>query len=765
MKTFIKLCFSVIHKNKGFTAGIFIMSALSAAIAFLGANLGPSGTDTVTRFISESGTPDAVYTCDPLPETVRSGIEAVPGVSGAFPAFIFDTNMETEDGHLYSVRVFHRDPDTPFRHAFYEKAVPRGTEPSVYVSLEFAEYNGLRPGDRIRLNTPLGDKDVEVAAIVSNPETMSCVRDDMSAYESYQFGYLYLDADGPDGLVPMNGQANQWLIYFDDGLTSDEQKNCMSQIRDVLGSHILSESLTEESDALASIRDDLHTISVLCSFIPGIIWLITLGFNFIFIKIIVENQRKTIGMLRALGFSIRRVVLIFISYTVMINLPAVLCGTFGGVKLLRLCLGLIASGEGIPDISVTIRPLLTALMLFVVFVIGIAAALFSAGTISRIDPSEAYTGEESLFPEPPKFIGRLRADAFFKISAVSLIRNYKRQIVGTLCITACIISMCVGFEGYLTIGHPIDAVYGGRYRYDLAVRGIGGTDIDEMIEQVTGVALWEPCTVFSADMKGKNVRVATLNPADELTVAEDAAGNRLTPADGVIIDEMSSIIHDIAVGDLIELGGYTLPVTGIAREILYPVMYISPETGAAMGHGEPNCVLLKTEDPSRLSEAERQITAISNSAYLVSLASQKEDIRNGFMAMRTIMLVFALLAFCIGSLLVLNISIIDFNENRFRYAALRALGTPVRRLGTVALTQNLFRVILGILLACPLCRVCVTVLLKLLSGASQQYVPVRYTACLILACVFPLIYILFGTVLSLRRIRTMDFCSVMNETE
>ena len=168
---------------------------------------------------------------------------------------------------------------------------------------------------------------------------------------------------------------------------------------------------------------------------------------------------------------------------------------------------------------------------------------------------------------------------------------------------------------------------------------------------------------------------------------------------------------------------------------------------------------------NKLDDVEQQITEICNTAYFSEFASQKENIRSGFVPMRAIMLVFAILAFCIGSLLILNITVIDFNENRTRYATLRALGTPVRRMGVISAVQNLIRVLLGIVIACPLCYVCVSVLLQLLSGASQQYVMVKYTGCLILSCLISFLYVLFGTVISLAKIRKMDFCSCLNEME
>lgn len=177
MKTFVKLCISIIRKNKGFTAGILIMSVLSVAIAFLGANFGPSSEDTIMRFLSESCTPDAIYVTEPLPENILEAIKEIGGVRHVSPGFLYDTNIETENGSLFSVRVFRTESDPIFINTVHEEAAYDGPDPQAAISSEFAEYNQIRAGDRIRMDTPLGKKDVVVSSVISNPQTIECSKD------------------------------------------------------------------------------------------------------------------------------------------------------------------------------------------------------------------------------------------------------------------------------------------------------------------------------------------------------------------------------------------------------------------------------------------------------------------------------------------------------------------------------------------------------------------------------------------------------------
>lgn len=765
MKTFVKLCCSIVRKNKVFTAGIFIMSVFSVAIAFLGANFVTSISDTLMGFIKESGMPDAVYTTDVMFDDSIESVKNTDGVSGVYGRFIYDTNIESGDGNLYSVRIFRTNNDAPFKNSIYEKSFVYGDKPKAAINRKFAEHNNIHPGDVFTIYSPTGNKDIVIESVISNPETLSCEKDDMSSYEGYQFAYIYMSYDEFNEIFPMAGYSNQLMVYFDEGLTLEEQKACMPEIRKVLGEHVISEVFIEESEALNTIRDDINTISVICRFIPCIVWIISLGFNFIFIKIIIENQKKTIGVLRALGFTIKKSVMVFVSYTVIVNIPAVLLGSFTGSLILRYCTALMADSEGIIESVITVDPILSFGMIIIAFLIGIAAALLSSRAISKIDPAEAYDGALYSFYEVPKCITDINTDAFFKISIVSVLRNYKRQIIGALCIAACIITMCVGFEGVMTIGNPINAVYGGRYRYDLYVRNIDDESVLKITEKIKDVEVFEPAAIFTADMFGSKVKVSTLDEESELTIVTDADGNRIFPKDGVIIDEMTSKAENINTGDYVELDGYRLKVTGIAREILYIVMYISPDTAAKMGYNESNCIMLRLAENADIDDVEQEITEINPNSYFAELSSQKDNIRNGFVTMRTVMFAFAVMAFVIGSLLIINITIIDFNENRYRYSILRALGAPVRRIGVVAAVQNISRVFLGIITSCPLCYICVSVLLKLLSGRSQEYVMVKYIWCFVAACLVSFLYVLIGMCISLVKIKKMNFTSSLNEME
>lgn len=765
MKTYLKLCCSIVRKNLSFTLGLFVMSVLATAIAFLGANLGDSCERSVTEYLTNSRMPDALVTTELLPVEAADEIANLSGASAVYPRMAYDTHIRLANGRLYSARLFQWDENCPLGQTEYEKSEAKFGALQTRIARKFAVSAGIAAGDTVYIETPDGFCESSVHSLVSNPETLSCVYDAMSAYESSGFTYLYVRPEDMNALTGVSGRANQWLIYFPDGMSADEEKNALQSVEKQLGDTLIASDYLPESEAIRSIYNDTDTIRVLCRFLPLVIWLISLGFSFIFVRIIIINKRKMIGLLRALGYSAGRVTLLFTTYALLISLLSLTAGIPFGHLLLRTGAGAVCSASEIRELVIAINPLRTALMLLAMVLTGAFAAVLSAGTIARTDPAEVYGGAETNLVEPPAFVKRLRVGAFFKLSLTAVLRSLLRQLVGALCVCACVVIMCVGFEGVCTTGYPIDAVYGGRYTYDLMVRGLANGACERIAREVSGIARMEPATMFMSNLSGESVRVSTIDAQSRLVALEDMNGNRLFPKDGVIIDEMRAEKSGLSVGDTVLLGETPLPITGIAREILYCVQYISPETARAMGHGESNCAFITLSADANADDVQAQILKIDQNAYFARFDAQKETIRGAFFGIRLVMGIFAVLGFGIGIMLMLNMSIIDFNSNRMRFSVLRALGAKVGRLALVPVTENCFRALLGIIVAIPVCGVCTRVLLHALSNATQQYVFVEYGRCLMLSCMIPCVFVLLSVASTVIRIRRLKYLDDLNGVE
>lgn len=761
----LKICRSIIKKNKGFSICLCLMSLLCIASSVLAANFASSTKNTIDNFFDYTGVPDALVSTELIEESALEEVKNIDGIKDISTRFVFDLNVETKSGKRLSSRLLSYDENGPYQLEFQNKTEIENENPNVYVSYEFAEYNNLSLGDEISLVTPLGNVPINISATISSVETFKCIKDEMSNYEAYQFGYIYIPKTELQKAVDLGDLTNSFSIYFEDGIDDVKQKEILQNIETKLSTSFVSCTIIKEMSSIISINDDIATIKVLCVFIPGVVLLISLGFSFVFLKIIIEDHKKTIALLKSLGYSTSKIIGVFILFTVLINLVGLIIGLPSGYLLLRLCVGLVTGANGILQISLSFSYLLTIGLITIVFAIGALASLFTAKSISKIDPSNVLSTFENEYIDPPKALQKINCNPFVKISLTGIFRKYKRLIVGFLCMTACIITMCVGFEGNLTIAHPINAVYGERFKYDLMVRDIDESDYLDFQTNISNISVIEPTCFFETNVGDKKVNVSSIVEKSELITLKNGNGEILYPNDGVIIDEMYAQINNVEVGQNIVIGEHELEVTGIAREIAVTYFYVSQETAEDVFSASINCILIKADDISKIENIKKQIIDINPMAYLTELTSQKENMDSRCKAMRTIMLIFSVLAFLIGSLFVFNMTIIDFNEKKNQYGTLRALGASINKLTTVSLIENLTRLIIGILLAVPLSYVFVTILLRFLSNESTQYVMVNFWPCLFIAIGISLIYIVVSLLISRRAIKKMNILERINEME
>ena len=740
------------------------MSLLCVVVSVLAANFADSARNSFDSYFTSCGIPDALVETLPQDKEDFSFIAEYEDIKEIDTRLVIESNMETKDEKQFSSRLITYDENGQYKLTIHSHKDIETELPKVSIFYGFADYNNIKVGDEITIYGSLGTIKCMVESTISTPETFNCVKDKFSDYENYQFCYIYMTKTALEKIASFSNKVNSVLIYFNDNVTLDNQKKTLSEIENSLGVNLLSSNLIKDSDAYKKVNEDIKTINVLCILIPGIVMLVSLGFSFIFIKIIVENQKSTIALLKSLGYSSKKVIGIFVLFTIIVNLLALLIGAPLGYLVLKLCVSLIVKADGILTVALTFGALPTIGLILLVFLIGIFASLFTAKSISKVDPS-MIKSQNSDNGEAPKLAKNIRCHPFVKISLVSTLKNWKRLLIGIFCIGFCIISIAVGLEGVLTNAYHADAVYGERFKYDLMVRDIDEANYNDIKENVSGIKIIEPVTLFTTTVNDSTVNVSSIPENSELISLNDKDGNIIKPGNGVVIDEMYSIINKVNIGDTITLGDNQIKVTGIARELMSNYFYISEQTATNVYFKSTNCTYIKVINNEDIETIKKSIAAINPDSYFTLLSLQNQNLANRSKTMQLVMFILAMLSFAMGSLFVFNMAIIDFNEKNTKYATLRALGAPIDKICIVSLIENALRLLFGIIIALPITYFLCDIILGLLSNQYRQYVFVNYWGCFFVAVGISLFYILISYLVSRRKIRKMDLLEKLNEVE
>ena len=763
MKIIMKMSRMIARSNPGFTFGLVLMTMLSVALAFIGANFPKSASLSTDAYIEESNAPDVLFITEFVDENVINQIKEIDGVGEVYPGVMGAATAKIKDDKTFLMNLYAREKGKGVNLFSNQHVDAKKDEIPVSITRQFAETNDVKPGDKLKLVTILGEVEVVVTDTVSSAETLDCKYDKLSIYEDYQFGCVYIERADYDKIFGMDGKSNQWQIYYSSSFDDKKEQEIYDEIKKLFADKYISGSLVKNSDSIKSLKNDIGSMGVICSVVPGIIWVISMGFCFIFMRQMVDNQRKNIGLLSALGYGKNEIISMFVAFAVIISLGAIVVGIPLGYVLLRLCLRVLITSSGMTTLVIAFRPVLTFVLMVVVLLLSVTAAILGSRKIATVDPLEAYTEKKDEYFEPPQTIARLKIDKFIKISLSAIARNFKKILIGAMCICASVVLMCLGLSSYSAVGYPIDYLFGDRYSYDLLVRNINDFDVNTF-SQIEGVEKIEPVNMFSARLKfedySADIIVNTVAPDCEMSVVYNAKGEKICPTDGIIIDAMTAKYHNIKVGDKVMLDNEELTVEAISRELLYNVMYISPKTAKKLGYSNNNSVAIRLASDD-IERVKNDIFEMYPNAYCIEMSLQIKKALSSYAAIKSVMIVCAVLAFLIGIFVVFNMSVIDFNEKRGRYATLRSLGTQMKKMSIISAVENLVRVMIGLVFSLPISFFAIKVVEIAISNESKQYVCMNFMQCFAISVLFAMFYVLIGTMISLRHIKKFDFAKYL----
>ena len=100
-----------------------------------------------------------------------------------------------------------------------------------------------------------------------------------------------------------------------------------------------------------------------------------------------------------------------------------------------------------------------------------------------------------------------------------------------------------------------------------------------------------------------------------------------------------------------------------------------------------------------------------------------------------------------------------------KYATLRALGYKSKQLTIINLIQNLFRVLIGGILAFPLSYIVGNLLIKVLTTNAVQFIFVGFLPFYGISLSVSLIYVLIGVLVSYFYIKKLNLVEHLNSNE
>lgn len=657
-----------------------------------------------------------------------------------------------------------------------------GADNALLVEKGFAEHHGLSPGDVLVLAPGSGGIEFTVSGIVSSPEYIWPAKSRQEILVSPEtFGVVFLASDTMRELTGSSA-LNEFCFLTDGGA---DREAAISAATGVLTPYQVMDVVPQEDQpSNAALSMDLQELGELAEIFP-LLFLIVGGLaTYILLTRIVQNQRSQIGLMRAVGYSRRQVLLHYLGFAIIIGVVGAVTGTVAGYLLSRVITEWYVSILGLPY-TVTRMGWIEWMAIVEGTSVGIIPCLIAgivpAWAASRLSPSEAMrtaapaAGRKLLLERIFPFLTRL--SSLWKIPLRNIFRNRRRSLYTVVGVAFGIALVLVSAAFIDSIDYFMDLQFNKIQKYDALVNF---TDTQPAPATIAGeVQEWDevdraepllqvPVRLEHADSTYSTLAIG-LSPTSQLMGLNSPTGEEVTlESGGAVLSEGLRSTLDIDTGDTLTIlsqwGSGQLEVTAFVSQPMGSYAYLDLDDAQALIGGLPvvNGLMLDVK-PEYADSIRDKAQAIPGAASVELTAESNEKVAEmmGFIkVMSWVMLAFgAALALAI----VFTTVTISILERRREFATMRTLGEGRGRIAAMLTIENVCLGLVGVIPGIPLGYLLALFLFSLFESDMMTFDPVIFVRTYVLTVVLIVAIMLVSQLPGIRHLNRMNLAQVIKE--
>jgi putative ABC transport system permease protein len=679
-------------------AALGVISFVGMIAAFRNLNVSYNYTYDTLHFA------DVTFYVQNAPEDLADQIAAMDGVSAASGRLEIDTGLKLPDdaayhaGETIRARLIGMNGLDP---GVNDLMLLDGAYPSqdqrdgILLETHFAENYGYGPGTVLKPRINGKKKALTITGVVASPEYLVVTADRQNVLpQPRSFAVMFVPLDELQRLANTGRQINSISVLL---APTNNPEAVIQSIKDQLKPYgLLATIKRADQPSHALLQMDLDGYRQMSAIMPVMILGVASGAIYVLLGRQVRAQQTQIGLMKALGYSDRAVVLHFISYALFIGGAGAVLGVLLGIPIGRGITSEYATELGIPLVQSHFYPdtviISLALSLFMTGLAGLFPALKSA----QIVPAQAMrqTPSEALMKGHHLPLERVMP-LWLRVVLRNMIRIPRRTLTTAMGMLVSYVLVLASFGFLDTMNVMLDHQFNDIQKWDAMI----GFDQQEQYQQVVvdvrdlgGVTQVEPILQLPAVLKLPNkdieIGVTGLNPNEDMQRLLIAAPveQALTP-DHIVLTEAIASANNIQVGDplVVEVKDIDRHVTvsGITSEFAGAVAYVSMDqaqrwtdthspvyTGAYLR-------LRSGTDLSKLREDLYDLPGLASVSYKTELRQQWDDLMGLFYAFIG---VFTMVGLAVSFVLLYNAVTVNVVEQEGEFATLRSFGTGVGRI-------------------------------------------------------------------------------------
>ncbi|WP_295113628.1 ABC transporter permease [uncultured Methanobrevibacter sp.] len=584
----------------------------------------------------------------------------------------------------------------------------------VWLDARFADARGLKVGDNITFEFDNQTIEKEIKGIGYSPEYVFEVSPASMTPDFAQMGFAYLSSKA----YPEDLEYDTLLVKYDSSDTKFKEK---------LDDSISYLSFTKKEDHLSvsKFADEMAQHKMIGDVFPIVFVLITFLTLLTTMTRIVSHQRTQIGVLKAVGFKDKTIILHYISYGFWPVLAGAVLGLITGPMIIpQMFYPTMATNYSMPSWHPGFDMSFVYIAIFMVLS-SVFVTYLSCRRISKENPANTMR-LKSPNVSTNGFIERSGIWKYLNFNIRWNLRDAKsnnfRALMTIVGVLGCVALLIAAFGMNDSLNELKSWEYDDINHYESKLAFSNSPNPLELyyvLNETNGSFIMQQSIELKANDMGDTVSLLVSNNTDLISYTNSSRDSIKIGEGDVSISQKLSDKFDLNIGDEIRwhiVGSddwVTSKIGQIHAEPISQGLIMSPDTLEDQGLNFTPTSILTKEKFGENWESIKSVTTL-------------EDMRESWdiMTSAVMMMVYVvtIVAGVLAILVLYNLGILSFTEMEREIATLKVLGFRTNVLRKLLLTQNLIFTAIGFVLGIPVGFYFMTLMLNA-AGDSLYYVP------------------------------------------
>ena len=629
-------------------------------------------------------------------------------------------------------------------------------ESGVWLDKRFADAQNLSVGDNISFKFNGIEIEKEIKGIGYSPEYVYEASPTSIIPDFKDIGFAYMSYKA----FPSDIKYNVLLVKFNQ--SPDDFKNSLDDSVEYLSfikqsEHVSVSQFNEEMAQHKMIGDVFPIVFILVTFLT----LLTSMTR------IISHQRTQIGVLKAVGYKNRTIILHFMSYGFWLVLAGAILGLILGPMIIpNLFYPTMTYRYSLPewnpgfDISFVVVAALMVLS-------SLLVSYLAARNISKENPAntmrpKAPNISSSGFLEKSSLWNRLNFNLRWNYRDAK--RNKFRALMAIVGVMGCVALLVSAFGMNDSMDNLKTWEYDDISHFESKLiinNGASLSDIDDVRKDVNGHTIMEQAIEIKAQGNEKTASLLILNDTNLISQTDKNKNPlSLSNTDISLSAKMAESLN-VGVGDIIKwhvIGSddwVECKITNIHGEPLSQGIILSSDKLDELGLNFTPTSIITSQNVDKEYDSIKSVTTLSE------MKENWDEMSGSIMMMVSILIFFAVL---LAIVVLYNLGILSFTEIEREIATLKVLGFKTGDLRKLLLTQNIIFTAIGFILGIPLGFYLMTLMMDA-AGESLYYIPSLTLGNIILSGVITFAVSIVVNLLFSSKIKNLNMVEALKDVE